>query len=148
MANLKQDLQAAVIQAMKSGEGEKVQALRLLTASIKQVEVDTGKELNDSDIIAILRKELKKRQDSFQQYASAGRTDLADQEAKEIKIIENYLPAQMSLEQVLAKVQPVLTENNITEKKDFGRAMGLAMKTVGGEADGGVVKQAVEQSLK
>ncbi len=148
MANLKQDLQAAVIQAMKSGDSEKVQALRLLTASIKQVEVDSNKELSEAEVIAVLRKELKKRQDSFKQYSDAGRTDLAEQEQKEIAIIESYLPAQMSLEQVVAKVKVALESNGITEKKDFGKAMGIAMKTVGSDADGNTVKVAVEQLLR
>ncbi|MBI4836337.1 MAG: GatB/YqeY domain-containing protein [Candidatus Abawacabacteria bacterium] len=147
MSQLKKSLQDAIITAMKAGESEKVNALRLLTASIKQVEVDSGKELADSDVTAILRKELKKRQDSHAQYTGAGRQDLAAIEAKEIAIIQSYLPAQMSLEQVVEKVKLALAEQNITEKKDFGRAMGIAMKAVGSDADGNTVKQAVESIL-
>lgn len=143
-----QDLQSAIIQAMKSGDSQKVQALRFLTASVKQVEVDTNKQLTDNEVIAILRKELKKRQDSCTQYTEAGREDLAQKETYEINIIESYLPAQMSLEDVLAKVKPALAASNITEKKDFGKAMGIAMKTIDGAADGNVVKQAVETILQ
>lgn len=147
MSQLKQNLLEAIKTAMKNGETNKVQALRLLTASIKQVEVDGGKELNDNKVIAILRKELKKRQDSHTQYTNAGREDLAQQEAQEIAIIQAYLPAQLSLEQVTEKIKPVLMEQNLTSKKDFGRAMGIAMKTVGSDADGNTVKQAVEALL-
>jgi uncharacterized protein YqeY len=147
MSQLKDTLQNDIKTAMKSGESTKVQALRLLTASIKQVEVDSGKELTDADIITILRKELKKRQDSHTQYTSAGRQDLADIEAAEMTIIQAYLPTQLTLEQVMERIKPVLSAQNITSKADFGKAMGIAMKTVGSEADGNVVKQAVEAIL-
>ena len=147
MSQLKQQLQSAVVTAMKAGEQEKVQALRLLTSSIKQVEVDGNKELTDDEILVILRKELKKRQDSLAQFTSAGRDDLAAKEMSEITIIQSYLPAQLSMDQIKERITPALASQNITSKQDFGRAMGIAMKAVGSEADGNMVKGAVNAIL-
>lgn len=147
MSQLKQQLQSAVVTAMKAGEQEKVQALRLLTSSIKQVEVDGNKELTDDEILVVLRKELKKRQDSLAQFTSAGRDDLAAKEMSEITIIQSYLPAQLSMDQIKERITPALAAQNITSKQDFGRAMGIAMKAVGSEADGNMVKDAVNAIL-
>jgi len=148
MSELRERINNDVKLAMKSGESEKVNALRLLTSAVKQVEVDTGKEPSDDEIVTLLRKELKKRQDSHKQFQDAGRTDLATKEEMEINIIQGYLPAQLSAEQVESKVQEILSAQNISEKKDFGKAMGMVMKELGSSADGNVVKEAVNKVLK
>ncbi len=134
--------------SMKAGNSEKVNALRLLSSAIKQVEVDSGKAPTEDEVITLLRKELKKRQDSHKQFQDAGRNDLAQKEEVEIQIIQEYLPAQLSPEQVEAKVKEILSTQNISEKKDFGRAMGMVMKELGSSADGTVVKDAVNKNLK
>lgn len=148
MSELSSRLSQDIKTAMKAGEGDKVTALRMLSAAIKQIEVDSNTELNDEAVITILRKELKKRQDSSAQYTAANRADLAQKEDFEIKLIEQYLPAQMSAELVKEKVSSLLQAQGLSEKKDFGRAMGVVMKELGGNADGNVVKQAVNNYLK
>lgn len=148
MSELSSRLSQDIKTAMKAGEGDKVTALRMLSAAIKQIEVDSNTELNDEAVITILRKELKKRQDSSTQYKDANRTDLAQKEDFEIKLIEQYLPAQMSAELVKEKVSSLLQAQGLSEKKDFGRAMGVVMKELGNNADGNVVKQAVNDYLK
>lgn len=147
MSALRDRLNNDVKNAMKAGENEKVNALRLLTAAIKQAEVDSNKEPTDDDVTTLLRKELKKRQDSHKQFKDASRNDLAEKEEMEIKLIQEYLPAQLSSEQVEAKVKEILTAQNISEKKDFGKAMGLVMKEIGSAADGNAVKEAVNKVL-
>ncbi len=148
MSELSSRLGQDIKTAMKAGEGDKVTALRMLSAAIKQIEVDSNTELNDEAVITILRKELKKRQDSSTQYKDANRTDLAQKEDFEIKLIEQYLPAQMSAELVKEKVSSLLQAQGLSEKKDFGRAMGIVMKELGSNADGNVVKLAVNDYLK
>lgn len=148
MSDLSSQLSQDIITAMKAGEADKVTALRMLSAAVKQIEVDSNTELNDDAIITILRKELKKRQDSSAQYKAANRADLAEKEDFEIKLIEAYLPAQMSADQVKEKVSFLLQAQGLSEKKDFGRAMGVVMKELGTNADGNVVKQAVNDYLK
>ncbi|MBP7057493.1 GatB/YqeY domain-containing protein [Candidatus Gracilibacteria bacterium] len=148
MSPLQSKLNDDIKSALKSGASEKVTALRMLSAALKQVEVDSNKELDDATTITILRKELKKRQDSQQQFAAAGRSDLAEKEATEISLIEAYLPAQLSADQVTERVKSILQANNITSKADFGRAMGLVMKELGSDADGNMVKTAVTASLQ
>ncbi len=148
MSELSSRLSQDIKTAMKAGEGDKVTALRMLSAAIKQIEVDSNTELNDEAVITILRKELKKRQDSSTQYTAANRADLAQKEDFEIKLIEQYLPAQMSAELVKEKVSSLLQARGLSEKKDFGRAMGVVMKELGSNADGNVVKQAVNDYLK
>lgn len=148
MSELSSQLSQDIKTAMKAGESDKVTALRMLSAAIKQIEVDSNSELNDEAVITILRKELKKRQDSSAQYTAANRDDLAQKENFEIKLIEQYLPAQMSVEQVKEKVSSLLQAQGLSEKKDFGRAMGIVMKEFGSNADGNVVKQAVNEYLK
>ncbi len=148
MSDLSSQLSQDIKTAMKAGESEKVTALRMLSAAIKQVEVDSNEAPTDQMVVGILRKELKKRQDSHSQYQNAGRTDLAEKEAFEIKLIEQYLPAQMSADQVKEKVAAILQAEGLNEKKDFGRAMGVIMKNLGSDADGNVVKQAVNDYLK
>lgn len=148
MSDLSSQLSQDIKAAMKAGEGDKVTALRMLSAAIKQIEVDSNTELNDEAVITILRKELKKRQDSSAQYTAANRSDLAEKENFEIKLIEAYLPAQMTADQVKEKVSSLLQAQGLSEKKDFGRAMGIVMKELGSNADGNIVKQAVNDYLK
>lgn len=148
MSELSSQLSQDIKTAMKAGEADKVTALRMLTAAIKQIEVDSNTELANDAVVTLLRKELKKRQDSFAQYTEANRTDLASKEAFEISLIEQYLPPQMSSEQVKEKVSLLLQAQGLVEKKDFGRAMGVVMKELGSTADGNVVKQAVNEYLK
>lgn len=148
MSDLSSQLSKDIITAMKAGEADKVTALRMLSAAIKQIEVDSNTELDNEAVITILRKELKKRQDSSAQYKTANRADLAEKEDFEIKLIEAYLPAQMSADQVKEKVSSLLQAQGLSEKKDFGRAMGVVMKELGSSADGNVVKQAVNDYLK
>lgn len=148
MSDLSVQLSQDIKIAMKAGEADKVTALRMLSAAIKQIEVDTNIAPTEEAVVSIFRKELKKRQDSFIQYTEANRTDLADKEAFEIKLIEQYLPALMSDDQVKEKVSSLLQAQGLIEKKDFGKAMGIVMKELGNQADGNTVKQAVNECLK
>lgn len=132
--------------AMKAKDAGRVQALRLLKASLLTVMKETGAStLTDEQTIAVLQREAKKRRESEEAFTAGGRPELAAQEAAERAIIDEYLPAQLTNEEIQAVVNAVVQEKG---KSNFGTVMGMAMQQLKGRADGGRVKAAVEATLK
>lgn len=138
-------LQDEMKTAMKARDQARVDALRFIISAIKYAMVDAP-DLDDGGIVAVLTKEAKKRRESIVAYTSAGRTELADKEKYELAIIESYLPKMMSEEEVRAKVQALL-QNNELRITNYGEAMKAVMKEVGGKAEGGVVAKVVKELL-
>ncbi|MEJ2322858.1 MAG: GatB/YqeY domain-containing protein [Gammaproteobacteria bacterium] len=116
-------------------------------AAIKQQEVDSRKDLTDDDVIAILTKMVKQRRDSVDQYTKAGRDDLADQENAEIAIIEHYLPAQLSADEVAAIIDEVIAASGASGPQDMGKVMGQLKGKLAGRADMGAASALVKQKL-
>ena len=133
--------------AMKSGQKELVATLRSLKSAIKYAEIEAGGELNDEATIGVLSKQAKQRRDSIAEFEKAGRSDLVAQETAELQIIETYLPAQLSEEEIRAKVQAVITALNVTDTKGMGQVMKQVMADLKGQADGKTVNQIVRQLL-
>lgn len=133
--------------AMKSGHKELVATLRSLKSAIKYAEIEVGNELNDEAIIGVLSKQAKQRRDSITEFEKANRSDLVAQETAELQIIETYLPAQLSEEEIRAKVQAVITALNVTDAKGMGQVMKQVMADLKGQADGKTVNQIVRQLL-
>lgn len=133
--------------AMKSGQKELVATLRSLKSAIKYAEIEAGGELNDEATIGVLSKQAKQRRDSITEFEKAGRSDLVAQETAELQIIETYLPAQLSEEEIRAKVQAVITALNVTDTKGMGQVMKQVMADLKGQADGKTVNQIVRQLL-
>jgi uncharacterized protein YqeY len=133
--------------AMKAKDKETLGTIRMLTAAIKQIEVDERRELSDADILSIVAKMIKQRKDAAEQFAQANREDLQQQELAEIKIIEKYLPAQLSVEEVTAIVHAIIKETSANGMQDMGKVMGLAKAKVAGQADMGQVSQVVKAAL-
>ena len=144
---LKDQLFSDQKQAMKAGDKPRLGTIRLIMAAIKQQEVDSRKELTDDDVIAILTKMVKQRRDSVEQYSSAGRSDLADQENAEIVIIEHYLPEQLSEEDVAAIIEEVIAATGAAGPKDMGKVMGQLKGKLAGRADMGAASALVKQQL-
>ncbi|MEG0918337.1 MAG: GatB/YqeY domain-containing protein [Anaerovoracaceae bacterium] len=145
---LKEKLMNDFKEAMKSHDTVKKDTINLARAAIKQVEVDTRTELKDEDIIPILSKQVKMRKDALADFEKGGRTDLADAYKKEIEVLEIYLPAQLSEDEIKVIVAEVAAELGITDgKQNMGKLMGATMPKVKGLADGGVVKKAVMEFL-
>ncbi|RLW68394.1 MAG: glutamyl-tRNA amidotransferase, partial [gamma proteobacterium symbiont of Stewartia floridana] len=136
---LKQRIQDDVKTAMKAKDKERLGTLRLITAAIKQREVDERAELDDSQVLAILDKMIKQRRDSVEQYESAGRQELADQEKSEIAIIEEYLPAGLSDEEVASMIESAIQEVGAAGMQDMGKVMGKLKPQMQGRADMGKV---------
>jgi len=116
-------------------------------SAIKQVEVDTRKELSDEDIIKIIQKSIKQREESATQYKEAGREDLYEKEMKEAKILKSYLPKQLSDEELESEIRKIIDEVNATSLKDMGKIMGVATKKLAGVADGKRINQMVKKIL-
>ncbi|MES9992866.1 MAG: GatB/YqeY domain-containing protein [Candidatus Thiodiazotropha sp.] len=144
---LKQQILDDVKQAMKAKQKERLGTLRLITAAIKQREVDERCELDDTQVLAILEKMIKQRRDSIKQYEDAGRQELADQEKSEIAIIEAYMPAGLSDEEISALIEGAIAETGAASMKDMGKVMGVLKPRMQGRADMGKVSGLVKQKL-
>jgi len=145
--SLKEQINNDLKTAMKTKDIQKRDALRLLTSAIKQIEVDERKELNDADIIAIIQKQVKQRNDSIAQYKEANREDLAQKEQAEIDVYQTYLPQQLSDEQLQEKLKEIIQKLQATSMKDMGKVMGVATKELAGVADGKRINQVVKELL-
>jgi uncharacterized protein YqeY len=146
-SELKQRIQEDVTAAMRARDKPRLSALRLVTAAIKQLEVDTRSELDDPAVLGVLEKMLKQRRDSLEQYSSAGRTDLADQESFEIDIIEAYMPEALPAAELEALIDAAIAETGAGSMRDMGKVMGLLKSRVQGRADMAAVSAAVKQKL-
>jgi uncharacterized protein YqeY len=133
--------------AMKSREAERLAALRLLLAALKQREVDERVTLDDAGVIAVVEKMIKQRKDSIAQYQKAQRQDLADKEQYEISVLEGYLPKQMSQQEVEAAVAEALAQSGAKSPADMGKVMGVLKPRLAGRADMGKVSALVKSKL-
>lgn len=141
-------IKADRIAAMKAGQSVRKDTLALVLAGIKQVEVDTRKDLTETDVIGLLTKMAKQRQESITQYVAAGRNDLADVEIAEKVIIEEYLPQQLSEEEIRLKVAEAISATGATTMKDMGKVVALLKPDLVGKADMGFVSKLVKDSLQ
>ncbi len=132
---------------MKEKDVQKRDALRLLSSAFKQIEVDERKELSDEDVIKIIQKQVKQRNDSIEQYQKAGRDDLAQKEQLEIDYYRIYLPAQLSDEELEAAVLAIIEKTGASSMKDMGKVMGAATKELAGKAEGKRVSACVKKLL-
>ncbi len=145
--SLKEQLKNDLKEAMKAKDNFKRDTIRFLMSAIKQVEVDTRKELSDEDIIKIIQKSVKQREDAAQQYKEGGREDLYEKEMKEAEILRSYLPKQLSDEELEAELKVIIEEVGATSLKDMGKIMGVATKKLAGKADGKRINQTVKKLL-
>lgn len=146
---LSQKISDDLKQAMRDKNAEKLSTLRMLQSAMKNEAINLKKpELDDAETMKIIKSEIKKRKDSIESYQQGGRADLAESEIKEKEMLEAYLPAQLSVEEVTAKVKAIVGGLSEDEKKNFGAAMGRVMKEIGDQADGNVVRQALQEMLK
>jgi uncharacterized protein YqeY len=133
--------------AMKAGDKRRLGAVRLILAAVKQKEVDERKELSDAEVLGVLEKMLKQRRDSISQYEQAGRTDLAEQEAFEVGVIQGYMPAALSDAEVAALIEEAIAATGAKAMADMGKVMGVVKPKIQGRADMGAVSARVKQRL-
>lgn len=144
---LKQRIQDDVKTAMKAKDKPRLATLRLITAAIKQREVDERIELDDTQVLGILEKMIKQRRDSISQYEKAGRTELAEQELSEIKIIQDYMPAGLSEDEILTMINETIEATGATGMRDMGKVMGQLKPKMQGRVDMGQVSALIKQKL-
>jgi len=133
--------------AMRAKDSERLATIRLLLAAIKQREVDERITLDDAAVVAVVDKLIKQRKDSIAAFQSAGRTDLADKESAEMAVLQTYLPARLSAEEVAAAVAAIVAATGASGPADMGKVMGAAKAELAGKADMGAVSAAVKAAL-
>jgi uncharacterized protein YqeY len=145
--SMKSQLNDAMKDAMRAKDKERLGAIRLMLAEIKRVEVDERIEIDDARVLAILDKMVKQRRDSISQYESAGRQELADVEIAEINVIQDFLPAALSEDEIKQLVQSAISETGAASMADMGKVMGVLRPQIQGRADAGAVSGLVKAAL-
>ena len=145
--SLKEQITEDMKSAMRAKEADRLSTIRMLLAAMKQKEVDERVTLDDTMVVAIVDKLIKQRKDSIAAFQQGGRTDLADKESAEIKVLEAYLPQRLSADEITAAVNAIVAELGAAGPGDMGKVMGAAKSKLAGKADMGLVSAAVKQAL-
>ncbi|HVN42559.1 MAG TPA: GatB/YqeY domain-containing protein [Steroidobacteraceae bacterium] len=147
MTTLKERITEDMKAAMRASEKERLSTIRMIQAGIKQREVDERITLDDAQVIAVLEKMVKQRRESVLQFEQGGRTDLADKEKAEIALLQTYLPAQLSSEDIDALVRDAVAATGAATMKDMGKVMGAIKAKVAGRADMSSVSARIKAAL-
>jgi uncharacterized protein YqeY len=145
--SVKEKIQTDMKDAMRARDSKRLGVVRLILAAIKQREVDERIVLDDPEVFLVLDKMLKQRRDSLEQYQAANRSDLADQEAYEIDLIQAYLPAALSETEIEELIQSAISEIKAVAMQDMGKVMAVLKPKIQGRADVGLVSQKVKHLL-
>ena len=145
--SLKDQLKDQQKLAMLAKDKQRLGAIRLLMAEIKQREVDTRVELDDQDILAVVTKMVKQRRDSISQFEAAGRQDLADNESAEIAVLQEFLPQQLTAAEIAALIEQAIAESGAAVMADMGKVMAVLKPKIQGRADVGAVSAQVKTRL-
>ena len=133
--------------AMKNKDKERLSVIRMVKSSFQNEQIKLGRELNEEESLTVLGREVKQRKDSLHEFEKAGRDDLASKLQQELEVLQDYLPKQLTEEEVNAIVIETIAEVGATSKADMGKVMGAIMPKVKGKADGGLVNRLVQQNL-
>ena len=145
--SLKEQLKDDLKDAMRAKEIERRDAIRAINTMIKQIEVDERKELNDDDIIKLIQRGIKQREEATVQYKAASRDDLVAVEQAQIAIFQQYLPAQLDDAELEAIIKTIIEETGASSMKDMGKVMNPAKDKIGGGADGKRINEMVKKLL-
>ena len=147
MSQLKQLITNDMKLAMKAQDKPALKAIRMILGAIKQKEIDDRIELNNSQVLTVIQKMVKQRKDSISQFSDAGRTDLVEVEESELVIINNYMPEQLSDDEVDTAVTKAIADSGSDSMKDMGKLMGILKGQLDGKADMGAVSQLIKAKL-
>lgn len=148
MATIKERISEDMKAAMKSGDKEKLNAVRMLHAAVRKREIDDRVELDDAGVLKIISNLVKQRQDSIEQFKAGNRPDLVEKETNELKLLQGYMPAQMTEAELVPIIEAAIKEAGATTKKEMGNVMKVLMPKVAGKADGKLVNQLVQARLQ
>lgn len=145
---LAQDVNAAIAAAMKARDQVRLDPLRMLKTALTYKQIEKGRDLDDAEALQVVASLVKQRRDSIEQFTKGGRTDLVEKEAREIRILEGYLPPAMDDAELDATVQAAISETGATSPKDMGRVMKSVMARLAGRGvDGKAVNELVRRKL-
>ena len=147
MSTLKERITEDMKAAMRSGEKERLGVIRMITAAIKQREVDERISLEDAQVLSVLEKMIKQRKESVEQFKAGNRQDLVDKEAAEITLLQGYMPSQLSAAELDALINDAVAATGAASIKDMGKVMGLIKTKAQGRADMGAVGAKIKAKL-
>jgi hypothetical protein len=145
--SIKEQLQEDIKSAMRAKQADRLLTLRLVSAAIKQKEVDDRVELNDAAVLAVLEKMIKQRKDSIAQFQAGGRQDLVEKEQAELTILSAYMPVQLSEPEIIAAVEAAIAQVSAAGPQDMGKVMAVVKPQLAGKADMGLVSQILKSKL-
>tara|TARA_B110000438_G_scaffold219644_1_gene212631 strand:- start:771 stop:1220 length:450 start_codon:yes stop_codon:yes gene_type:complete len=148
VSQLKQTLSDNIKVSMKARELERVKVLRNVQSVVKQIEIDRQTELDDAQVLEVLQKQLKQRQESLTIFTENGRDDLATKEQFEIDIINEFMPQQMNQDEIMALVNAEIAEQGATSMRDMGSVMGVLKNKTAGRADPALISKMVKEALQ
>lgn len=147
MGKLTDQIRADLTESMKARNAEKTSTLRMLQAAVKNEQINLKRELTDEETMSVLRKAVKQRQDSIEQYRQGNRPDLADKEAAEIEILKIYLPPELTDAELESGLREIITSTGAQSKKDLGKVMKEATAKYKGRVDGKKIQEVVSRML-
>ena len=147
MSELKKCITDDMKSAMKAKDKQALKAVRMILEAIKQKEIDERIELDDAQVMTVIQKMVKQRKDSISQFSDAGRTDLVEIEEAELETINNYMPEQLSDEEVASVVDKAINDSGANSMKDMGKLMGILKSQLQGKADMSLVSQLIKSKL-
>ena len=149
--NLKEKINSDIKDAMRSGDTVRRDTLRFLDSAIKNAEIEKKKKetgLNDEEVLEVIARSVKQRNDSIKQYTDGGRPELAEKEKAELEILKAYMPEQMSEDEIKKVVKEIISSAGTVNASDMGKIMGQVMGKLKGKADGNIVKKIVGEELQ
>jgi uncharacterized protein len=147
MAALTDKVRADMTEAMKAQEKERLSTLRMLQSALKNEQINVGHELSDEEAMTVIRKAMKQRQDSIEQFTNAGRTEMAEKERVEMELLKTYLPAELTAEELENGIREIIASTGAQSKKDLGKVMKEATARFKGRVDGKKVQEVVSRLL-
>ena len=147
MSKLTEQVRADLTAAMKARDAEKTSTLRMLQSSFKYAQIETGHELGDDEALAVIRKAVKQRLDSIEQYTKGNRPELADKERREMDILKTYMPPELSDDEIESGLREIIASTGAQSKKDMGKVMKEATARYKGRVDGKKIQEIVSRLL-
>lgn len=147
MGKLTEQVRADLTESMKARHSERTSTLRMLQSAFKYAQIEAGHELGDEEALAVIRKSVKQRQDSIEQYTSGNRPELADKERREMDILKTYMPPELSDEELESGLREIIASTGAQSKKDMGKVMKEATARLKGRADGKKIQEVVSRLL-
>jgi uncharacterized protein YqeY len=144
---LKEQLNEEMKQAMKAKDKNRLSAIRMVRGAVRDKEINSQVELDDDGVLEVIASQIKKRKDALEQLRKSNRDDLVDAEMEQIDILQEFLPAQLSMEEIEAAITGAIEELGATSMRDMGKVMGKLVPQLRGKADNSVISQIVRQKL-